>query len=85
MYYLLLPESAVRQAIDAQAIYLEFRRAEQAARKFSGGMYFKKDGAYEYLVRTAANNRQQSLGRRDAHAEATYEAFTTGKQQAEER
>ena len=85
MHYLPLPESAVRQAIDSQAIYLEFRRAEKAAHKFSGGMYFKKDGVYEYLVRTTPRNKQQLLGRRDADTEASYKAFTEGKQQAEER
>lgn len=38
-------------------------------------MYFKKEGAYEYLVKTAPDNRQSRLGPRDEKAEATLHAF----------
>lgn len=83
--FLPLPESAVRQLIDSQAVYLEFRRAREAAAKFSGGMYFKREGHYEYLVKTTPDNRQNRLGARNEATEATFQAFTEGKKKAEDR
>ena len=85
MLYLPLSDNAARQAIDATAIFQEWRVAQGEASRFSGGMYFKREGDYEYLVRTRSDNRQQRLGRRDPTTEAQWAAFTQGKQQAQER
>ena len=83
--FLPLPEGAVRQLIDSQAVYLEFRRARKAAAKFSGGMSFKREGRCEYLVKTMPDNRQNRLGARSEATEATFQAFTEGKKKAQER
>lgn len=48
-------------------------------------MYFKREGAYEYLVKTAPDNRQQRLGRRSSETEAVLESFVRHKQEAEAR
>lgn len=85
MRYTELPEDAVRQSIDSVATYHEWRRSREAASKFAGGMYFKREGAYEYLVKTSPDNRQQRLGRRNEEAEAILNAFVQGKRVAEER
>src|SRR5574343_769590 len=85
MNYLPLPDNAARQAIDSLGIFQEWRRCAQEARRFAGGMYFKREGDYQYLVRTAADNRQQRLGRRSPETEAAYQLFVDGKQQAEGR
>lgn len=85
MRYTELPEDAVRQSIDSVATYHEWRRRREAASKFAGGMYFKREGAYEYLVKTSPDNRQQRLGRRNEEAEAILNAFVQGKRVAEER
>ena len=53
MDFLPISESAARQSIDASVIFEEWRRAVVAARPYVGGMYFKREGAYEYLVKTA--------------------------------
>ncbi|XAH24456.1 GSU2403 family nucleotidyltransferase fold protein [Xylophilus sp. GW821-FHT01B05] len=85
MDYIPLPDNAARQAIDSFTIFTEWRKAVMAARPYAGGMYFKKEGAYEYLVKTAPNNQQQRLGRRTPDTEATLDAFTRNKRSTEER
>lgn len=85
MLFLPLSDNAARQFIDAVGIFQEWRRATAEARRHAGGMYFKREGDYEYLVKTAPDNRQQRLGRRNAETEATYRAFTEGKREAEAR
>lgn len=45
-------------------VFDEHRRVQAEARKYVGGMYWKRQGEYEYLVKTAPDNRQQRLGAR---------------------
>lgn len=85
MLYTELPEDAVRQSIDSVAVFLEWRRCREIASRFVGGMYFKREGAYEYLVKTSPDNRQQRLGRRNEESEAIFNAFVQGKRLAEDR
>lgn len=66
-------------------MYLAFRRAREAAAKFSGGMYFKREGRCESLVKTMPDYRQNRLGARSEATEATIQAFTEGKKRAEDR
>ena len=58
MNYLPLPDEAARQLIDSQTIFTELQRVRAQAAPLSGGMYWKKEGGYEYLVKTSARNRQ---------------------------
>ena len=85
MLYLPLPDNAARQIIDSSTVFGEWRRAVAQARPYSGGMYFKKEGEYEYLVKTHPNNRQERMGRRSPETEQILERFTTRKQEAEAR
>lgn len=85
MLLLPLPDNAVRQSIDAAALFQEWRLASAQAARFAGGMYFKREGEHEYLVKTSPDNRQQRLGRRTPETEARYQAFVDGKQRAEDR
>lgn len=85
MDYLPLPDNAARQIIDAIAVFAEHRRCSAQARRFSGGMYWKRQGEYEYLVKTGRDNRQQRLGPRSPETEQTYAAFTQTKQAAQAR
>lgn len=48
-------------------------------------MYWKRQGEYEYLVKTTPDNRQQRLGPRSTETERTYETFTQRKQETESR
>lgn len=85
MNYFPIADNAARQAIDSAAIFQAWLTAAADTRRFAGGMYFKREGGYEYLVKTAPDNRQQRLGRRSPETEATYQAFLDGKQAAQER
>ncbi len=80
MNYHFLDENAVRQFIDSSAIFTEFRRAQNEARAYVGGMYWKRQGVYEYLVKTTPDNRQQRIGQRNSETEATKAAFEQHKQ-----
>jgi len=85
MNYFPIADNAARQAIDSAAIFQAWLTAAADTRRFAGGMYFKREGGYEYLVKTAPDNRQQRLGRRSPETEATYQAFLDDKQAAQER
>lgn len=85
MHYLPVSDAATRQAIDAAAIHAEWMRAAAQARRLAGAMYFKREGGYEYLVKTLPDKRQQRIGRRSPETEASCRAFTEAKQQAEAR
>jgi len=64
MRFLPISDNTARQAIDSANIWSEYLNALNAAKPYSGGMYWKKEGAYEYLVKTLAGNKQQRLGAR---------------------
>lgn len=85
MDYSPLPDNAARQFIDSMTVFVEHRRARAEALKYTGGMYWKRQGEYEYLVKTTPDNRQQRLGPRTDETERTYQAFRQRKQDAESR
>ncbi|MBI1890737.1 MAG: hypothetical protein HYS18_08840 [Burkholderiales bacterium] len=85
MDYIPLSDAAIRQIIDASTIYEEFVRVEKRTRDFSGGMYWKRQGAYEYLVKTTPDNRQIRVGPRNAETENTYQKFVERKRNTEDR
>ena len=85
MDYFPLSDGAARQLIDAQAVFAEFRRVAAAARSVRGGMYWKRQDKYEYLVRTTANGRQRRIGPRSTETEAAYDQFTKRKAELEAR
>jgi len=83
--YLLLSDNAARQYMDSVTIFSEHARTAERARQYKGGMYWKVEGKYEYLVKTTPDNRQQRIGRRSAETEKIHADFTTCKHQVEER
>lgn len=64
MEYLPLLDNAARQLIDSTTIFDEFRRVLAQARQYAGGMYWKRQGDYEYLVKTQPDGRQRRIGAR---------------------
>lgn len=80
-------DNAARQLIDAMTVFDEYRRVQQLARRFAGGMYWKRQagGEYEYLVKTLPDNRQQRIGPRSPETEQTFASFVKGKAETEER
>lgn len=85
MDFIPLSDNASRQVIDAITVYTEHRRTRANARTYAGGMYWKRQGDYEYLVRTQPDNRQARIGPRSAQTEATLAEFSARKAALDER
>lgn len=85
MNYLPISDNAARQAIDAFNIWAVYLEACAAAKPYSGGMYWKKEGGYVYLVKTLAGNKQQRLGPRSDETEKVFESFHARKKATEQR
>ena len=78
-------DDARRQFIDAQAVFQALEEATKAVAEVRGGMYWKRQGPTEYLIRTSPRNAQKSLGPRSAETEAIHSRFSIRKEQAEAR
>lgn len=80
---------AMRQYIDAVAVFEAHEEALVEAAQVRGGMYWHKGPAtapgQTYLVRTSASGGEKSLGPRSPDTEAIYQKFRDRKAQAEER
>ena len=85
MNWIAIPDNAARQWIDSSTIYQEFEKTKVKAKSYSGGKYWKKQGDYEYLVKTSPDNRQQRVGPRSPETELIYREFSAKKSSAEER
>jgi len=57
----------------------------ESARKYQGGMYWKNQGQYSYLVKTMPDNRQSRVGPRSSETESIYNEFTLRKKEIETR
>lgn len=76
---------AQRQLIDAQSAFCAWEEALKEAEQVRGGMHWKVQGRYEYLIRTSTTNIQKSLGPRSAETEEIYRKFTERKSSSESR
>lgn len=85
MNFLPVSDNAARQLIDSTAVFDEYRRVLSKARAYAGGMYWKRQGEYEYLVKTDPSGHQRRVGPRSAQTEAAYAEFTSNKHEVEER
>ncbi len=85
MNYIPLSDNAARQLIDSTTVFTEFSRVRTLARQYAGGMYWKRQGNYEYLVKTRPDNRQQRIGPRTPENEAIHAAFVSRKSALESR
>ena len=84
--YIALSDNAVRQVIDSTTVFTEFCRVKTQARPYAGSMYWKKEGVYEYFVKTRLRRRsQERLGRRSEPTERIFAEFTSRKQALESR
>ncbi len=76
---------ARRQFIDAQSVFTAWEAARKAAAEVRGGMYWKRQGKGDYLIRTSPKNAQTSLGPRSDETEAIYTKFIDRKAKTEAR
>jgi hypothetical protein len=85
MDFIPLSDNAARQVIDSTTIFDEFVRVQTQAHQYTGGMYWKRQGDYEYLVKTQPDNRQSREGARSSETEKIHAEFTARKRETEER
>lgn len=83
--FLPVTESAALQILNSNTVFEEYLRAQKNSGQVRGGMYWKKQGPYEYLVRTAADNSQVRIGDRSPETEKIYEDFIARKAALEQR
>jgi Nucleotidyltransferase len=76
---------ARRQYIDTQSVFSAWEEALREAAEVRGGMYWKRQGKSDYLIRTSVKNTQKSLGVRSPETEAIHAKFTQRKSEAEGR
>lgn len=85
MDYLPLSDNAARQVIDSTTVFDEFGRVQAQARQCAGGMYWKRQQGYQYLVKTTPDNRQHRIGPRSPETELIFEEFSAHKSRVEAR
>lgn len=86
MNYTPLPDNAARQVIDSTTVFTELQRVQAQARPYARAMYWKREGEYEYLVKTRSGHRtQERLGARSAATERIFAEFSARKQALEPR
>ena len=85
MDFIPLSDNAARQMIDASTVFAEHQRVQVGARAHAGGMYWKRQGDYEYLVKTRPDNRQTRIGPRSPETEAIHAEFSSRKSALESR
>lgn len=78
-------DDARRQYIDAKSAFTAWEEATRRATEVRGGMYWKRQDRFEYLIRTSAGNAQKSLGPRSGETEAIFDKFIQSKAQLESR
>lgn len=74
----LLPNQT-RQYIDAETVFLEFRRAQAEAAQVRGSMFWRTQGNADYLIRESSAGAQKSLGPRSEETQAIHERFRLRK------
>ena len=85
MDYIALSDNTARQVIDSTTLFEEFVRVKNRAKPYAGGMYWKRQGDYEYLVKTSPDNRQRRIGPRSDETVRIHEEFVARKQEHESR
>ena len=80
-----LDEDALRQYIDAKAVFEAWESARAKAAEVRGGMLWRTTKGREYLIRTGVDNKQKSLGVRSETTEDMYSRFNARKEATETR
>ena len=79
MNYIALSDNAARQVIDSTTVFDEFVRVKSQMRPYAGGMYWKRQGDYEYLVKTSPDNRQRRIGPRSPESFVEFKRWMAAK------
>lgn len=79
------PPGAHRQYINARTVFTALEETMTKAALYRGGMFWKQQGDRIYLIKTAPNNTQKSLGPRSEETIAIFDKFTKTKEEVESR
>lgn len=81
MNFIPLSDNTTRQVIDAMTVFAEHRRVHKEATHYAAPISWKKEGAYEYLVKNhpVPNRRQERLGARSEQTERLFADYTRRK------
>lgn len=86
MSFVPLSDNAARQVIDSTTVFTEYQRVKAAARPYVGTMYWKKEGDYEYLVKTQPRRRSQlRMAARSEETERIFSEYSSRKGALESR
>lgn len=86
MNFVPLSDNAARQVIDSTTVFTEHQRVQAAARPYAGTMYWKKEGNYEYLVKTQPRRRSQlRMAARSEETERIFSEYASRKRTLELR
>ncbi len=80
-----ISDEARRRYLDARATFEAWEDARSKAAEVRGGMFWKRQGTTEYLIRTSTRKAQKSLGPRCDDTIRMYESFTARKTEFEQR
>ncbi len=80
-----LQPNQTRQYIDAETVFLEFRRARAESAEVRGSMFWRTQGHSDYLIRESAGGAQKSLGPRSPETQAIHDRFNKRKGEASSR
>lgn len=79
MDYLPLNEDQLRNLINAETTFSALEAARVRASTVRGSLFWRSEGAYEYLVRATPQSKQTRLGARSPETEAIFDRFTQRK------
>ena len=79
-FFLPLSESQSRQFIDAETVHAATRLARKAADEVRGSMIWREVAGKTYLIRTAPDASQRSLGPRTQVTQEIFEKLTKKKE-----
>ena len=84
-FFLPLSESQSRQFIDAETVHRATLLARKAADEVKGSMFWREVSGNTYLIRTAPDSSQRSLGAKSDATQEIFDKFVKKKETASNR
>lgn len=75
MDYILLDDDVLRQTIDASTVWTEWRRVKTQYQDYAGGMSWKTEHGYEYLIKIKSKGKRERVGPRTDETEKVFVEF----------
>lgn len=75
MDYIDLDDNALRQTIDATAIWSEWKKVKAKHQDYVGGLSWKTEHGYDYLIKIKSKGQRERVGRRTPETEQVFQDF----------